>query len=63
MIAFLFLWIIFGIAGYLLILQAHRNLSGKLKKGIVVTHLVAILIGPASFVLGILFLLDLYYDN
>lgn len=60
----IFLWIMFGIAGYLLILQAHKNLNGGvLKRGIRVTHLVAILIGPAAFVLGILFLLDLYYDN
>jgi hypothetical protein len=61
---FLFMWFIFGIAGYLLILHAHKNLNGGvLKNGIGVTHLVAILAGPASFILGILFLLDLYYDN
>lgn len=60
----IFLWVVFGIAGYFLILQAHRNLNGGLlKRGIAVTHLVAILVGPAAFILGILFLLDLYYDN
>lgn len=64
MAIWIFLWIIFGLAGYLLILQAHKNLNGgTLKRGIGVTHLVAVLVGPAAFVLGILFLLDVYYDN
>lgn len=53
-----------GVLGYVFILELYSKLrKGKILKGDIVRSLLAILLGPISIIVGLLFLFDLYCDK
>jgi membrane glycosyltransferase len=63
MIMSLFLLILSGILGYILILFAYKNRFGCISIPIVFKNLISILLGPVAIILGLSFLYDIYLND